>query len=72
MGEARQRQDRGQQRMEVVGMNRASLSGEEIRKLAEAWRNNGKGSLERRLIEGIFIITGTPAPVPLEATRREE
>lgn len=43
-------------------MGKAKLTEEQIRQLMESWMNAGRGSLEQKLIEDLFLITETPLP----------
>jgi hypothetical protein len=43
-------------------MGKARLTKEQIQVLINSWKNCISGSLERKLIEDLFIITETPAP----------
>jgi hypothetical protein len=52
-------------------MGNASLTREQIRQLVNSWLNAPAGSQEQKLIEGLFLITGTPMPEGAD-TRRVE
>jgi len=43
-------------------MNKALLTGEQIQQLINSWQNSISGSEEQKLIEDLFLITGTPMP----------
>lgn len=42
------------------------LSAEQIEQLVDAWRKNEDGSLEKKLIEDLFLITETRLPAVLD------
>jgi len=44
-------------------MKTVKLTKEQIMQLVESWQNAGRGSLEQRLIEDLFLITDTPCPL---------
>jgi hypothetical protein len=47
-------------------MNRVELSKEQVRKLLRSWKNAASDSIEKRLIEDLFLITETISPIGFE------
>jgi hypothetical protein len=47
-------------------MNRVELSKEQVRKLLRSWKNAASDSIEKRLIEDLFLITETISPMSFE------
>ena len=47
-------------------MNRVELSKEQVRKLLRSWKNAASDSIEKRLIEDLFLITETISPMRFE------
>lgn len=43
-------------------MGHALLTAEQIKQLVYSWENSPVGSEEKKLIEDLFLITGTPMP----------
>lgn len=51
-------------------MNRALLTSEQIQQLLNSWKDSISGSEEQKLIEDLFLITGTPMPFKSDATEQ--
>jgi len=47
-------------------MNRVELSKEQVRKLLRSWKNAASDSIEKRLIEDLFLITETISPMSFD------
>jgi hypothetical protein len=46
-------------------MRKVELSDEQVRLLVESWRSAARGSLEQKLIEDLFLITGAVSALAL-------
>lgn len=44
-------------------MNKVKFSEEQVSQLIDSWKRAGDGSLEKKLIEDIFLVTGNRWPV---------
>ena len=51
-------------------MNKALITSEQIQKLISSWNDSISGSEEQKLIEDLFLITGTP--MPFKSSRTEQ
>lgn len=51
-------------------MNKALLTSEQIQHLLNSWKDSISGSEEQKLIEDLFLITGTPMPFKSDATEQ--
>ncbi len=49
-------------------MRKVKLTDEQVRQLVESWRNAAHGSLEKKLIEDLFLITGAFSALALLST----
>jgi len=59
-----------QLRIRRTEMNRALLTSEQIQQLLNSWKDSISGSEEQKLIEDLFLITGTPMPFKSDATEQ--
>jgi hypothetical protein len=46
-------------------MRKVKLTDEQVKQLVESWRNAARGSLEQKLIEDLFLITGAVSALAL-------
>ncbi|MEA1996307.1 MAG: hypothetical protein U9N45_01645 [Gemmatimonadota bacterium] len=44
-------------------MKSVCMSNEQVKQLVNSWEKSPNGSMEKKLIEGLFLITETPWPV---------
>jgi|GEM_PF-4288095 hypothetical protein len=51
-------------------MNKALLTSDQVRQLINSWKDSISGSEEQKLIEDLFLITGTPMPFKSGATEQ--
>ncbi len=51
-------------------MNKALLTSDQVRQLINSWKDSISGSEEQKLIEDLFLITGTPMPLKSGATEQ--
>ena len=47
-------------------MNRVELSKEQVHQLLDSWENASSDSIEKKLIEGLFLITETITPISFD------
>ncbi len=52
-------------------MNKALLTSDQVRQLINSWKDSISGSEEQKLIEDLFLITGTPMPLKSGATEQK-